>query len=323
MKKISFVIPCYRSENTVNLVIEEIESIFEGNNEYLYEIITVNDHSPDDVINVLSNLAAKKPYLKVIDLAKNQGKHAALMAGYRYVTGDVIVSLDDDGQCPLDYLWGLIQPLYNGYDVSIAKYPVKKQSLFKNFGSKMNSIMAQVLIEKPKDLLLSNFFAIKRFVCDEIIRYEHAYPYVDGLILRTTSNICNVPMEERERICGVTGYTFIKSIKLWLNGFTAFSVKPLRFASISGVCCTILGILYGLYIIINKLLNPIISAGYSSIMAVLLFIGGMIMLMLGMIGEYIGRIYISINNSPQYVIREKINLEGNEQENRERRSNCE
>lgn len=321
MKKISFVIPCYRSENTVSLVIEEIESNFEGNNEYLYEIITVNDHSPDDVINVLSNLAAKKPYLKVIDLAKNQGKHAALMAGYRYVTGDVIVSLDDDGQCPLDYLWDLIQPLYNGYDASIAKYPVKKQSLFKNFGSKMNSIMAQVLIEKPKDLLLSNFFAIKRFVCDEIIRYEHAYPYVDGLILRTTSNICNVTMEERERICGVTGYTFIKSIKLWLNGFTAFSVKPLRFASISGVCCTILGVLYGIYIIINKLLNPIISAGYSSIMAVLLFIGGMIMLMLGMIGEYVGRIYISINNSPQYVIREKINL--SEQENKERKADYE
>ena len=169
--------------------------------------------------------------------------------------------------------------------------------------------MSQVLIDKPKDLYLSNFIAMKRFVCEEIVRYKHAYPYVDGLILRTTTNICNVSMEERERISGSTGYTFIKSLKLWLNGFTAFSVKPLRVASLVGVCCTGIGLLYGVYIVITKILNPQVAAGYSSMMAVLLFIGGMIMLMLGMIGEYIGRIYISINNSPQYVIRRTINLD--------------
>lgn len=309
MKKISFVIPCYKSADTVGLVIKEIESILDKNDEYSYEIITVNDHSPDHVITVLSELAAQKPYLKVIDLAKNQGKHAALMAGYAYCTGDIVVCIDDDGQCPLEHLWDLIAPLSDGYDISIAKYPVKKQSWFKNFGSKINAIMAEILIGKPKDLSLSNFIAMKKFVVEEMIQYKHAYPYVDGLILRTTANICNVPMEERERICGVTGYTFIKSIKLWLNGFTAFSVKPLRIASLVGVVCTGVGVLYGLYIIIHRFLNPAIPAGYSSLMAVLLFIGGMIMLMLGMIGEYVGRIYISINNSPQYVIRQTINLE--------------
>lgn len=309
MGKISFVIPCYRSAATVGAVIEEIEQTLLDNQKYEYEIIAINDESPDDVYDVLANLAKQKRYLKVIDLAKNQGKHAALMAGYGNATGDIIVSLDDDGQCPLDHLWELIAPLENGYDMAIAKYPFKKQSGLKNFGSAVNSYMAQKLIGKPKELVLSNFSAMKRFVCQEIIRYRHAYPYVDGLILRTTTNICNVPMEERERMCGVSGYTFIKSLKLWLNGFTAFSVKPLRIASMMGICCTAIGALYGMYIVVNKWLNPWIPAGYSSIMAVLLFIGGMIMLMLGMIGEYVGRIYISINDSPQYVIRRTINIE--------------
>lgn len=311
MKKISFIIPCYRSADTVGTVITEIEQTLCNQPQYEYEIIAVNDQSPDSVYDVLSALAVNKQYLKVIDLAKNQGKHAALMAGYAYATGDIIVSLDDDGQCPLDHLWELLKPLDEGYDIAIAKYPQKKQSAFKNFGSKVNALMSQVLIGKPKDLYLSNFAAMKRFVCEEIVRYKHAYPYVDGLILRTTTNICNVPMEERERISGSTGYTFIKSLKLWLNGFTAFSVKPLRIASLAGLCCTGIGVLYGVYIIIRKMLNPAVPAGYSSIMAVLLFIGGMIMLMLGMIGEYIGRIYISINNSPQYVIRRTINLDKN------------
>lgn len=311
MKKISFIIPCYRSADTVGTVIIEIEQILCNKPQYEYEIIAVNDQSPDNVYDVLSALAANKPYLKVIDLAKNQGKHAALMAGYAYASGDIIVSLDDDGQCPLDHLWELLKPLDEGYDIAIAKYPHKKQSTFKNFGSRINALMSQVLIGKPKDLFLSNFIAMKRFVCEEIVRYKHAYPYVDGLILRTTTNICNVPMEERDRISGSTGYTFIKSLKLWLNGFTAFSVKPLRIASLAGLCCTGIGVLYGVYIIIRKMLNPAVPAGYSSIMAVLLFVGGMIMLMLGMIGEYIGRIYISINNSPQYVIRRTINLDKN------------
>lgn len=317
MGKISFVIPCYRSAATVGAVIAEIEQTLLHNQKYEYEIIAINDESPDDVYDVLAGLAKQKRYLKVIDLAKNQGKHAALMAGYGYATGDIIVSLDDDGQCPLDHLWELIAPLENGYDMAMAKYPFKKQSGLKNFGSAVNSYMAQKLIGKPKELVLSNFSAMKRFVCQEIIRYRHAYPYVDGLILRTTTNICNVPMEERERMCGVSGYTFIKSLKLWLNGFTAFSVKPLRIASMMGICCTAIGALYGLYIVVNKLLNPWIPAGYSSIMAVLLFIGGMIMLMLGMIGEYVGRIYISINDSPQYVIRQTINTREDKKEDAE------
>lgn len=309
MQKLSFIIPCYKSEGMIDAVIKEIENTVEILGSYDYEILCINDCSPDNVLDVLKDLARNKPYLKVIDFAKNQGKHAALMAGYAHASGDIIVCLDDDGQCPMDQLKSLLEPLNHGYDVAIAKYPQKEQSLFKNFGSKVNAAMAHILIDKPKDLQLANFFAMKRFVSDELIRYKSAYPYVDGLVLRTTQNICNVPMVERARISGTTGYTFLKSLRLFLNGFTSFSVKPLRFASIAGMCCTAIGGIYGIYIVFHKLLNPQIPAGYSSLMAIQLFVGGIIMLMLGMIGEYIGRIYICINNAPQYVIRETVNLD--------------
>lgn len=308
-EKISFVIPCYRSENTIENVINEIIHEMKPYKEYDYEIITVNDHSPDNVYYKLREIAKENFQIKVIDLAKNMGKHAAMMAGYSKATGEIIVNLDDDGQCPLNHLWDLIAPLNNGYDISIAKYPIKKESVFKRFGSKINELMAKIVIGKPKNLSISNFSAMKQFVCKELIRYQNAYPYIDGLFLRTTSNIINIEMEERERLSGSTGYTLLKSLKLWINGFTAFSVKPLRIATLLGFVVALFGFIYGIYIIIQKILNPEILMGYSSLMAVMLSLGGVIMLLLGMIGEYIGRIYISINNSPQYVIRQTINFE--------------
>jgi len=308
--KISFVIPCYRSENTIKNVIDEITLEMTTHPECDYEIIAVNDRSPDKVFDVLQGIADENRRVKVIDLAKNMGKHAAMMAGYSVVTGDIIVNLDDDGQCPLDHLWELIAPLDEGYDISIAKYPKKMESVFKRVGSNINALMARFVIGKPKDLFISNFSAMKRFVCRELIRYKNAYPYIDGLFLRTTSSIINVEMEERERVSGSTGYTFLKSMKLWINGFTAFSVRPLRTATLLGLIVALTGFIYGIFIVIQKLLHPDILVGYSSLMAVILFVGGIIMLLLGMIGEYVGRIYICINSSPQYVIRDRINCVG-------------
>lgn len=313
MEKISFVIPCYHSELTVHDVIDEIKEKVAERPDFDYEIIAVNDCSPDNVIDVLKGIAENDIKIKVIDLAKNVGKPGAAMAGYSVVDGDIIINLDDDGQCPLDRLWELIEPLNNGYDISFAKYPMKKQSAFKNFGSGVNSLMTQIVIGKPKGLQFSNFSAMKKFVVNEIIKYDNPYPYIGGLMLRTTSKICNVEMEERERAAGIGHYTFKKSLKLWLNGFTAFSVKPLRISTILGVICAFIGFVFGIVTIVNKIMRPEVLVGYSSLMAVLLFIGGMIMIMLGMIGEYIGRIYICINNSPQYVIKEEINI-GNESE---------
>ena len=222
----------------------------------------------------------QEPKLTVIDLAKNMGKHAALMAGYAQCHGEIIVSIDDDGQCPMECLWKLLEPLKNGYDVSVAQYEVKKQSRFKNFGSFINEQMVRLLLNK------------------------NPYPYIDGLYLRTSGKIKNVLMQERERQGGTSGFTLKKSLSLWLNGFTAFSVKPLRITTIMGLLLAVLGLFLASFVVINKLFVPDIAVGYSSIMATQLLIGGCILFSLGIIGEYIGRIYISLNSSPQYVIRQ-------------------
>lgn len=304
--KISFVIPCYRSEKTVSTVIAEIITIVEAS-EFDYEIIAVNDCSPDDVWRVLRDLSACNKKIKALNLSKNMGKSAARMAGFNYAEGDYVVSVDDDGQCPVDKLFDLIQPLKEGYDASIAKYPIKKQSAFKNFGSWVNSEMSKIMINKPKDLQVSNFIGVKKFVIDEIIKYDLPYPYFSGLLLRITRKIKNVDMEERERISGSSTFTFSKLVGMWMDGLTAFSVKPLRLASLIGTAYALLGFIFGVYTIIYKILNPEVPKGYSSTISIIMFTCGILMIMLGLLGEYIGRIYICINKAPQYVVREAIN----------------
>lgn len=309
--KISFVIPCYRSEKTVGSVISEIISVMDPS-EYDYEIIAVNDCSPDDVWRVLKDLAGCNKKIKAVCLAKNMNKPSALMAGFNYVTGDYVVFLDDDGQCPMDHVFELMKPLDEGFDASMARYPKKKQSGFKNFGSWLNSVMAMAMINKPRDLQVSNFVAVKRFVVDEIIKYNLPYPYFSGLLLRTTSKVTNVEMEERSRKIGTSTFTFAKLLGVWMNGLTAFSIKPLRLASLIGTIYALMGFLYGTYTIIYKILNPAVPKGYSSTIAVIMFTCGIMMLMLGLIGEYLGRIYICINKSPQFVVRESVNTEKDE-----------
>lgn len=309
MKKLSFVIPCYRSEHTLPHVVTEIKEKMKTLGQYEYEIILVNDCSPDDTMGTIRKLCRENDNIKGIDFARNFGQHSALMAGLRHSCGDYVVCLDDDGQTPADEADRLLNRLEEGYDAVYAKYEHKHHSAFRNLGSKVNERMTRMMLGKPAELYVSSYFAVRRFVVEDMIRYENSYPYVIGLVLRATNNITNVVVNHRDREEGSSGYTLKKLMGLWFNGFTAFSVKPLRIATCIGGASAIAGFLYGIYTIIKRLVNPDVPMGFSSTMAALVFFGGMIMLMLGLIGEYIGRIYISLNNSPQYVIREKINVE--------------
>ncbi len=304
--KVSFVVPCYRSALTISAVVNEISTTMKEAPENEYEIILVNDSSPDNTMQVIRKICADNPLVTGIDLAKNFGQHSALMAGMSCASGDVLVCLDDDGQTPANEVFRLLDKIDEGYDVVYARYDHKMHSGFRNFGSKVNSLMTEELLDKPKELFISSYFAAKRFVVDEMLRYKNAFPYVIGLVLRTTDKICNVDVDHRERQSGHSGYTLKKLLNLWVNGFTAFSVKPLRFAAYSGIIVALAGFLYALYTIIHKIVNPIAPIGWSSTMAAILFIGGVLLFVLGMIGEYIGRIYICQNNSPQFVIREIV-----------------
>lgn len=311
---ISFVIPCYRSEKTLPGVVDEIKETMKTLPDYDYEIILVNDSSPDNTMGTIRTLCSENDCITGVDLAKNFGQHAALMAGMRISGGDIVVCLDDDGQTPANEVGKLLGKLEEGYDVCYASYGHKQHSGFRNFGSKVNEHMTRIMLGKPKELYISSYFAVKRFVVDDMLRYEQPFSYVIGLVLRATRNITNVEVNHRAREVGHSGYTLRKLFSLWFNGFTAFSIKPLRIATFIGCACACTGFLYGIYTIVKKLVLVDVQAGFSALMSVLVFIGGMLMLMLGMIGEYVGRIYLCMNNSPQYVIREVIGKKSSEDE---------
>jgi len=316
MALVSFVIPCYRSELTVGRVVKELGESMMKLPGYDYEIILVNDCSPDNTLDTISRLALEDERITAVDLAKNFGQNAALMCGMGHAKGDIIICLDDDGQTPAEEAGKLIEKLEEGYDVVYASYEHKQHSGFRNFGTRLNNLMNEVMLGKPRDLSITSYFAVRRFIVEEMLRYPHCYPYVEGLILRSTRKIATVPVNHRAREEGESGYNLAKLIGLWMNGFTSFSVKPLRLASIFGALTAAAGFIYAIIIVINRFTRADILEGWSSSMALQLVLGGIILLVLGLIGEYLGRIYMCINASPQYVERSVIKKEsGNHAEN--------
>jgi len=301
-KKISFVIPCYYSEKTIRGVVNDIDSEF-PDELYSKEIVLVNDGSNDNTLNELKKLSDEKEGIIVVNLAKNFGQDAASMAGYRHASGDYIVTLDDDGQNPPREAHTLLNKIEEGYDAVFGRYDVKRQSRFKNFGSRLNALMAYFLLSKPKDLELNSYFVINKFVRDEMIKYDGSYTYIWGLILRSTSNIANVTIEHLERTVGTTTYSFGKLVALWMNGFTAFSIKPLRVSSVFGVLMSVIGFIITIILSIKALLIGDVP-GWTSLMGAILLLFGVQFIMIGLLGEYIGRIYINNNKAPQYVVRE-------------------
>ena len=301
--KISYVIPCYKSEETIEAVVLEIKGEMDRLNRYTYEIILVNDASPDNTMEKIKYLCTEYENITGVELAKNFGQHSAVMAGISLATGDIICCLDDDGQTPANEVGKLLDKIEEGYDVVYARYPIMKKAAWRSFGTLINKKMTESMLNKPKELEITSYFCMKSFIAREILKYKNSYPYLMGLVLRSTKNICNVDVNHRARTVGKSGYSLFSLIALWINGFTAFSVKPLRIATFTGVFVAICGFIYAIWAIIHKIINPIAPMGWSSTIALTLILGGAILFVLGIIGEYIGRIYICINNSPQYVIR--------------------
>lgn len=307
---ISIIIPCYCSGNNIVSVVEEIKTVLTEEKKS-YEIILVNDGSPDNTYEIISGIANKNNNIYAVDLAKNCGQHAAIMAGFKYAKGELIMTCEDDGQTQLSILPQLIDKINEGYDVAAPKYQDRgKRSLFRRLGTKCAILMGNWMIPRPKGMLVPIYFVAKKFVIKEILKYNQPFPYIEGLILRSTFNIALVDAKQNERLSGRSGYTFKKMINLWLNGFTSFSIKPLRASVFCGIFSSIVGILVGIYVVIQRIFNDNIVSGWSSIIAVMLFMFGIVLLVLGMIGEYVGRIYLCINMSPQYVVRQVVYKKG-------------
>ena len=306
MKKISICIPCYKSENIIEHVTNEITISMKSLKNFSYEIILVNDGSPDNTFDVISKLAKKDSHIIAIDLAKNFGQSSALLASYHVASGDYIVTMDDDGEHNPKDIITLIKKLEEGYDYVCADFKHRNHSLYKRLGSKFNYWFLSFLMDVPKGTILSSFNIMKKYIMDEIINYPNPKPYVDGMVWAITNKVASVPVEHCQRYAGESGYNLIKSIRLWLNGATSYSVKPLRLASLFGFITASIGAIGIIFVIIDTLINPSSPEGWASLLVVLLFIGGAIMIFLGLLGEYVGRGYLISNRIPQYVVREKV-----------------
>lgn len=303
-KLLSFVIPCYRSAHTIGAVVKELtETVAARADEYDHEIILVNDGSPDNVAQVIRDLCTEYPSIVFVDLSRNFGQHSALMAGFHHVSGDIVVCLDDDGQTPANECFKLIDKVAEGYDLVFAEYPERHQNWFRNLGSKFNTFCNHFFYNQPKELTANSYYACQRFVVDTALQYPNPFPYVTGLLFQSVSRYCNVAINHRDRMEGESGYNLKRLIALWINGVTAFSIKPLRFASYVGWLTAAIGFVFALVTIMRKLFNPAMQAGWASTMSIMLILGGVIITLMGIIGEYIGRIYLSINRYPQYVVR--------------------
>lgn len=300
----SIIIPCYKSSHTIRQVVEETAAVLTEMGKVPFEFVLVDDCSPDDgeTLCVLRDLAKDHEYVNVIELAQNAGQHNAVMAGLNYAEGDVLIAMDDDLQTHPSQLPKLFEAFDRGYDIVYGYYPQKHHSGFRNFGSWVNYTSVRILIGKPKELKTSSFWIIRKFVRDYVVQYKSHYTHLQGLFLRTTRNIASVPVEHFDRGYGQSGYTFKKLIDLWSN-IMGYSIVPLRIATRAGVFFAIVGILGAIAIILKKLLAPTSAVGWYSMMVSICFFSGLIMLFLGLIGEYLGRMFQNMSNNPQYVVR--------------------
>jgi glycosyltransferase involved in cell wall biosynthesis len=303
--RISIVIPVYNSEKTIGPLV--VKLIHELAPRFETEIILINDQSSDQSHEAC--LALYNQYrntVKYYPLSKNVGEHNAVMAGLNQITGDFAVIMDDDFQNPVSEVLKLITyATQHEYDVVYTWYEKKQHSLFRNLGSTFNNWVANVMLKKPKDLYLSSFKLMNRYLVNEIIRYDLPYPYIDGLILRTTSHIGRIEVMHEKRAGGRSNYTLVKLVRLWMNMFTNFSILPLRFAIIMGFIFAGIGIILGLYTVIEKINNPDLPLGYASLVVAVSVFSGIQLIAIGMLGEYLGRMFLSQNKKPQYSIRKR------------------
>ena len=304
---VSIVIPVYCGEFSLpNLVSEICESMHCLGLGKKFEIILVNDASPDKSWAVIESLAARFTFLRGICLSQNVGQHNAIMAGLREAEGEIVVLMDDDLQHPPAMLGRLIDAIEEGFDVCYTQYKRRRHPLWKKLGSRFSGWVANHLLDKPMDLYLSSFKAIHRRTVNQIKRYQGAFVYIDGLILESTNNITCVPIDHQARRYGESQFGIRKSISLWLKMATGFSIAPIRVAAIMGGVLIGAAVILSILLVMRGLLGSASEIGCMWVAALIVLLSGIQLLMLGVVGEYVGRSYLSINKKPQYSIKKMI-----------------
>ena len=303
MKDISIVIPVYNSQDNL---IELARQVHDALAEMSYELILVNDGSKDGSWEIIVQLCRQNRHVTGVNLRKNSGQDNAIMAGLSYATGDYTVIMDDDIQhSPYDII-KLYDACRTGYDVCYANFLKKNQALWKNVGSWFNGKIADVLIDKPKHIYLSPFQIIRKEVVEEVLKYKGPYPYVQGLLLQITNNVTQIIIEHHERYQGKGNFNLFRSMSVFFKLATSFSVYPLRIASLLGFLVAYIGFGLALFYLLEYFLTDHAVEGWLTLVLINLIIGGSVLASIGLIGEYMGRMYLSLNSKPQYTVKETV-----------------
>lgn len=298
---LSIVIPVYNSGNTIASLVEQLANLpIKGG----HELILVNDGSKDNTAEVCEALVPNTTFpVRFINLSRNFGEHNAVMAGLQYARGEYVITMDDDLQNPPSEVVKLFKyAREQKKDVIYTYYKQKQHSAWRNFGSWLTNQVADILLDKPKNLYLCSFRCMNSFLVQQICQYEGPFPYVDGLILQVTQSIGQLEVAHAPRQQGQSSYNLRKLVRLWLNMFLNFSVIPLRLSTAVGFLFSAVGFLGTLYVVVDHFIEGA-PLGWSSLMFTLLLFSGVQLLILGIAGEYIGRLYLTSNKRPQFVVR--------------------
>ena len=304
MKKeysLSIVIPVYNGAATIGKLVDELTKLpIEGG----LEIVLVNDGSRDESAAVCESLVEKHSApITFVNLARNFGEHNAVMAGLHHTRGEYVITMDDDMQNPPSEVVKLFNyARTSGKDVVYTFFQNKEHDTFRNFGSWLTNRAADVLLDKPKGLYLSSFRCMNAFTVEQVCKYAGPFSYVDGLILQVTQNIDTIEVVHLPRNVGRSNYTLHKLLHLWLNMFVNFSITPLHISTILGIVLSVMGILGAIEITVEYLIwgTP---RGFGTIVCTILIFSGVQLFILGLIGEYIGRLHLTSNKKPQYIVR--------------------
>ena len=301
--KVSVVIPCYYSEAMIAKVVRLTRDELKKGG-FDYEFVLVNDGSTDGTFEQIEMLCSEDDAIVGIDCTKNLGQHAALMAGLQHVDGELVMLMDDDMQTHPSQCLTLIQAIIDHpeCDIVFASWRVHRESLWRRLGSRFATWSMRVMTGRPKGIYSGSFVVMRKCIRDEVVRYTGPYPYVHGLLFRASDRMMNVEVEHYERAVGSSGYTMKSLIKLWAS-VLGFSMLPLRACSIMGAVLGVIGIVSAIAVAIQRVLDPTMQMGWPSLMAVMLICSGLVLLSLGIIGEYLGRLFMTANKAPQYVVR--------------------
>ncbi len=306
---LSIVVPVYNGAGTIGKLVDALATLDVPGG---LDVVLVNDGSADDSADVCARIAetASIP-VTFVDLSRNFGEHNAVVAGLSFAQGAYVITMDDDLQNPPEEVLRLFNHTRdNDLDVTYSYFDQKEHATWRNAGSRFANATANMVLDKPRDLYLSSFRCMSAYVKDAIVRQAGPFPYVDGIIFQVTRKIGTLQVKHLPNAENRRNYTLRRLISVWLRIMVGFSIRPLRVSTVIGLVLTGLGVLGVLMVLFEYFFIGVPIQGWASLMVVTLLFSGVQLTMLGVVGEYLGRLYMIQSGYPRFIVRRVVTAEG-------------